>query len=125
MKRYYKDLKRKVIIITNRLIPFGDYATINLFGVLFTKNKSGLLRNKDVNHELIHTAQMKELGYIGFYLWYGLEYLLIRLFHKKQGDAYADVSFEEEAYNNEKDLSYLDKRKHYCWLKYIKVKSND
>lgn len=125
MKRYYKDLKRKVTIIPNRLIPFGDYATINLFTVLFTKNKTGLLRNKDVNHELIHTAQMKELGYIGFYLWYGIEYLIIRLFHKKQGDAYHDVSFEEEVYANEKDLSYLDKRKHYAWVKYLKVKSND
>lgn len=125
MKRYYRDLKRKVTIIHNRLIPFGDYAIINLFGILFTKNKTGLLRNKDVNHELIHTAQMKELGYIGFYLWYGIEYLLIRLFHKKQGDAYHDVSFEEEAYANEKDLSYLDKRKHYAWFKYLKVKSND
>lgn len=125
MKRYYKDLKRKVIIIPNKIIPFGDYGTINLFTILFTKNKKGLLRNKNVNHELIHTAQMKELGYIGFYLWYGIEYLLIRLFHKKQGDAYHDVSFEEEAYANEKDLSYLDKRKHYAWVKYLKVKSND
>ena len=125
MKRYYRDLKRKVTIIPNRFIPFGDYGIINLFGILFTKNKTGLLRNKDVNHELIHTAQMKELGYIGFYLWYGIEYLLIRLFHKKQGDAYHDVSFEEEAYANEKDLSYLDKRKHYTWFKYLKVKSND
>lgn len=125
MKRYYRDLKRKITIISNRLIPFGDYGVINLFGILFTKNKKGLLRNKDVNHELIHTAQMKELGYIGFYLWYGIEYFLIRLFHKKQGDAYHDVSFEEEAYANEKDLSYLENRKHYAWLKYLKIKSND
>lgn len=125
MKRYYRDLKRKVTIVPNRLIPFGDYATINIFGILFTKRKNGLLTNKSVNHELIHTEQMKELLYIGFYLWYGIEYLIIRLFHRTQNGAYRDVSFEEEAYVNEKDLSYLDKRKHYAWFKYLKVKSND
>lgn len=109
-------------IIHNKLIPFGDYATINLFGILFTKEDK--LSKRTINHELIHTAQMKELGYIFFYLWYAIEYCLIRLFHKKQGDAYHDVSFEEEAYNNQYDLTYLDKRKHYSWTKYIKIKSN-
>lgn len=109
-------------IIHNNLIPFGDYSTINLFGILFTKEDK--LSKYTINHELIHTAQMKELGYIFFYLWYGIEYCLIRLFHKKQGDAYHDVSFEEEAYNNQYDLSYLDKRNHYSWIKYIKIKFN-
>lgn len=109
-------------IIHNKLIPFGDYSTINLFGILFTKKDK--LSKTTINHELIHTAQMKEMGYIFFYLWYVIEYCLIRLFHRKQGDAYHDISFEEEAYNNQYDLSYLDKRKHYSWIKYIKIKSN-
>lgn len=39
---------------------------------------------------------MIELLLIFFYLWYGIEYLIIRLFHKKQNDVYHDVSFEEE-----------------------------
>ena len=109
-------------IIHNNLIPFGDYGTINLFGILFTKEDS--LSKTTINHELIHTAQMKEMGYIFFYLWYCIEYVLIRLFHKKQGDAYYDVSFEEEAHNNDNNLDYLKTRKHYSWFKYIKVKSN-
>ena len=125
MKKYYKDLNKTVTIIVNKIIPFGSYSTINVFGILFTKHKKGILTNRVVNHELIHTAQMKELGYIGFYLWYFIEYLLIRLFHKKQGDAYADVSFEEEAYANDRNITYLKNRKHYSWFKYLKVKSND
>ena len=125
MKKYYKDLNKTVTIIVNKIIPFGSYSTINIFGILFTKHKKGILTNKTVNHELIHTAQMKELGYIGFYLWYVIEYLFIRLFHKKQGDAYGDVSFEEEAYANDRNVTYLQNRKHYSWLKYLKVKSND
>lgn len=109
-------------IIHNKLIPFGKYATINLFGVLFTKSKT--LNKYTINHESIHTAQMKEMGYIFFYLWYVIEYICIRLFHKKQMSAYYDVSFEEEAHNNDKNLNYLNERKPYSWFKFIKVKSN-
>ena len=68
---------------------------------------------------------MKEMGYIFFYLWYCTEYCLIRLFHKKQSGAYHDVSFEEEAYANDNNLDYLKTRKHYSWVKYIKIKSNE
>jgi hypothetical protein len=57
-----------------------------------------------------------------FYIWYGIEYLIVRCFHKKQKDGYHDVSFEEEAYNNELDYNYLDNRKHFSWIKYLKVK---
>jgi hypothetical protein len=30
--------------------------------------------------------------------------------------AYRNLLFEQEAYDNEKDLNYLTKRKHYKWL---------
>ena len=114
-------------IIYNKWIPFKGYLAINLFGVLFVRGTKEDMVNditaEVINHESIHTVQMKEMGYIFFYLWYVLEYLCIRLFHKKQGDAYADVSFEEEAYNNDQNLDYLKQRKHYAWLKFIKIKS--
>lgn len=108
-------------IIHIKHFPFGSYATINLFGILFTKQDK--LIPRDINHEKIHTAQMKEMGYIFFYLWYFLEYLLIRLFHRKQGNAYHDTSFEEEAYANQYNYSYLKNRKHYAWIKFIKIRS--
>lgn len=59
-----------------------------------------------------------------FYLWYGVEYLLIRLFHKKQNCAYHDISLEEEAHNNDENPDYLKTRKHYAWWKYIRLRSN-
>ena len=132
-------------IIYNNWFPFGSYKIINLFGVLFSKDKT--LDEIDINHESIHTEQFKELAIIGlilvllldlvfniplifylfgvslFYIWYGIEYLIVRCFHKKQKDSYHDVSFEEEAYNNELDYNYLDNRKHFSWIKYLKVKS--
>lgn len=112
-------------IIYNKWIPFKGYLAINLFGVLFVRGvkEKTVISKEVINHESIHTAQMKEMCYIFFYLWYALEYLCIRIFHKKQGDAYADVSFEEEAYNNDKNLDYLKQRKPYAWLKFVKIKS--
>ena len=114
-------------IIYNKWMSFKWYLAIILFGVLFVRvTKEDMVNDitaEVINHESIHTVQMKEMGYIFFYLWYVLEYLCIRLFHKKQGDAYADVSFEEEAYNNDQNLDYLKQRKHYAWLKFIKIKS--
>ena len=105
-------------VIQNKLIPFPGYSYINLFGIIFTRNK-----DKSYNHEKIHLKQMQEMLWIPYYLWYCIEYICIRLFHKKQGDAYHDVSFEEEAYNNEWDFEYTKNRKHYAWLKYLKPKS--
>lgn len=65
---------------------------------------------------------MQEMLWIGFYLWYAIEYLCIMLSCKwnKQSDRYHDVSFEEEAHNNDKNLNYCKERKHYAWFKYLK-----
>jgi hypothetical protein len=41
----------------------------------------------------------------------------------KQNERYHDVSFEEEAHNNDKDLDYLEDRKPFAWFKYIKLRS--
>lgn len=70
----------------------------------------------DYNHEAIHSAQMKEMLFIGFYLWYLVEWI-IRLFGK--GNAYKNLCFEKEAYDNDADFYYPDKRKPYAWLDYL------
>lgn len=110
-----------MIIIHTRHFPFGSYTTINLFGILFTKNKN--LSKRTINHERIHTKQMKEMLFIFFYLWYAFEYIIIRLFHSKQNDTYHDVSLEEEAHNNDDNQDYIYLREHYVWLKYIRIRS--
>lgn len=112
-----------MILVKNKWFPFGNYKAINICGIVFYKGDN--LSDKTINHEKIHTKQMIELLFIFFYLWYGIEYLIIRLFHKKQNDVYHDVSFEEEAHNNDDNLNYIDTRKHYAWFKYIKVKSSN
>ena len=103
-------------IIYNNIIPFPGYKAINLFGILFVR-EGAKISEQDLNHESIHTAQMKEMLYIFFYIWYIVEWV-IRLF--KKGNAYRNISFEQEAYNNEDNLEYLNNRKHYEWFKYLK-----
>ena len=103
-------------IVRNRIIPFPGYKAMNLFGILFVRGDAKV-DDVTINHESIHTAQMKELLYVFFYLWYVIEWL-VRLFMK--GNAYRNICFEREAYGHQKDLCYLEKRKHYCWFKLIR-----
>ena len=103
-------------IIRNKYIPFQGFKAINLFGILFVRGNARI-NERTIRHEAIHTAQMKEMLYIFFYLWYFIEWI-VRLFMK--GNAYRNISFEREAYSNEKDLSYLDNRKQFAWIRYIK-----
>lgn len=96
-------------VIYNNFIPFSGFKAINLFGVLFVRGNRKI-NEVTINHEEIHTSQMKELLYLGFYLIYFLEWL-IRLFFP--GNAYRKISFEREAYLHQEDLGYLGKRKHF------------
>lgn len=107
-------------IIYNNIIPFKGFLAINLFGFLFVR-KGKKLTDIDINHEEIHSEQMKELLYVPFYLIYGLEWI-VRLFQKgfNAHKAYRAISFEQEAYDNEYNPNYLKERKPYAWFKYWK-----
>ena len=133
-------------IIKNNWFPFGNYKAFNFLGILFTKSD---LSDKDINHEKIHCAQMKDCFYIffilmlliisifninfwwiflsifGFYIWYGIEYFIIRIFKiiDKQNMVYHEVSLEEEAYNYDDNLAYLNFRPHFAWVKYLNIDS--
>ena len=102
-------------IIRNNVIPFKGFKAINLFGILFVR-KDAVLSDIDINHEKIHTEQMKELLFIFFYAWYAIEWI-IRLFGS--GNAYRNISFEQEAYANEDNLNYLEERNHFSFLNYL------
>ncbi len=99
--------------------PSRSYTAINLFGVFFV-HPDVVVNKRLINHESIHTAQMRELLYLPFYFIYLIEWL-VRLFFK--GNAYFNLSFEREAYKNEADYHYLEKRKHYAWIKYMRKKN--
>lgn len=102
-------------IIRNNIIPFPGYKAMNLFGVLFVRGNARI-NERTIRHETIHTAQMKEMWYVFFYIWYVIEWL-IRL---PKGNAYRNIAFEREAYANQDDLSYLKNRMRFDFVRYIK-----
>lgn len=105
-------------IIYNRIIPFGKgFYAINLFGVLFAK---GPCQEYMLNHESIHTAQIKELGYIFFYILYVSEWLVRILQYRSYRNAYFNISFEREAYTHQYQPDYLTTRHHYSFIKYLR-----
>jgi hypothetical protein len=93
--------------------PFGEnYLAINLFGLIFTLRN---LTPVELNHELIHSAQQRELLYIPFFIWYGIEWLILYFKYKDWTKAYFHIRFEKEAYNNQYNLEYLSQRKHFTY----------
>ena len=103
-------------VIYNNLIPFNGYKCVNLFGFLFVR-KGCKLSDTDLNHEAIHTAQMKEMLYVFFYLWYFIEWFLELFSYGSK--SYKTNSFEREAFDNDEDLDYLKNRPMFAWWEYL------
>jgi hypothetical protein len=104
-----------MIVIRNRWLPIRGYDAMNLFGCLLCRRET-VLSDDLVLHERIHTRQMMELLFVGFYLWYLVEWL-IRL--PLRGNAYRNISFEREAYAHQLEPDYLSRRKRYAWWHYL------
>lgn len=64
-----------------------------------------------INHEKIHLKQQLELLVLPFYLVYLTEYIIGLIKYRNHNKAYRHISFEIEAYKNEKNLEYLKQRK--------------
>ena len=135
-------------VIYNNLIPFGWGKTVAVWPFIFARKSAYPLNDVEQNHESIHLIQQLEvivtslliiaafvltlhlslwwllLSLASYYAWYCIEYV-IRLFAYGRGhEAYRNIAFEQEAYLNEKDLSYLPKhRKAFAWFKYLTKKS--
>nr|DAO34159.1 MAG TPA: hypothetical protein [Caudoviricetes sp.] len=132
-----------------KVFLFSDYKAITFLYNSFFKDKVEDLLQEDIDHERTHQVQQFECTIVGviiglllwslglsfwcipifglglFYFWYGIEYFIIMCFAgwDKQNERYHDVSFEEEAYNNDKDPYYLEYREHFAWFRYIKLRS--
>ncbi|WP_288735169.1 hypothetical protein [uncultured Phocaeicola sp.] len=106
-------------IIRNNTIPFKGFAAVNLFGVLFIRGDT-VVTSRMINHETVHTAQMREMLYVSFYLWYFVEWLVRLVQYRDFNKAYRNISFEREAYAGEGNALYLSRRKRYAWTGYLK-----
>lgn len=132
----------KTKLVFNKLIPFNGFLAMTLWPFIFVREELAKAYSVIVNnHEHIHAEQQKELLVVGaalaliayafglgwwallflpLFLWlYLIEWLIKIPIEGNSRKAYRSISFEREAYQNEKDLTYIAKRKHFIWLKYI------
>lgn len=128
-----------MIIIRNKLIPFPGYKAMAILPFIFTRVK--VLRDNVISHERIHLRQQLEMLIVGiiisgilaltgcswwsllavplFFWWYIVEYLIRFAVYRNNNKAYRNVAFEREAYTNEEDIMYLERRRLFAWMKYI------
>ena len=97
---------------------------MNFFGIILTRSK--VISSKTMNHEGIHECQAEDFGnkyfgYCVFYLLYVIEYFikLICKFFNWRIRPYRSISFEQEAYLNDRNWQYQSNRKRFTWVKYI------
>lgn len=132
----------KTRIVFNRLIPFSGFVAMTLYPFIFVREAAAKKYSTVANnHEHIHAEQQKELLPVGIalaliaylsglgfwallflpvFLWvYLIEWVIKAFWYGNNRTAYRNISFEREAYQNEKDLTYLSNRKHFIWFKYI------
>jgi hypothetical protein len=107
-----------ILIVSKYLIPNG-YRGLTVFPFVVLKSSQSKSDSVLINHEKIHLRQQLELLILPFILWYGLEFLIRLLIHRNRQLAYKSISFEQEAYKNEKDLNYLKRRSFYGFLNYF------
>ncbi|MEZ4858335.1 MAG: hypothetical protein R2781_05950 [Flavobacteriaceae bacterium] len=108
-----------MIVWVNRFLLRKPFLGMALWPFIILRNKELLKDAVFINHEKVHLRQQVELLIVFFYLWYGIEFLLRLLQYKNRNKAYRNISFEREAYQNEKDLKYLKKRSFWMFIVYL------
>ena len=110
------------IFIENSKIPVWlsyispiEIGAITLGPLIFSR---GTMSKTTKNHEAIHWQQYKECFIIGFLILYFIFWLVGLMRYRSGSIAYRMILFEQEAYANQSDLTYLEDRKLYSWVKY-------
>ena len=107
-----------LILQSRYLIPKG-FSGLTIFPFVIVSAKVDLSDKVLMNHERVHLRQQLELAILPFFIWYFFEFLLRLIQFRNRRKAYRNISFEREAYANEGNFEYLQKRKFWCFLKYL------
>ena len=129
--------------IISKHFPFAGYKAMTVWPFIFIRDGMAWAYDERTDrHEHIHGMQQVEMLIVGiliaivlfvvgcrwwsllalpiFFYWYGIEYLIRWAYYRNRITAYKNISFEREAYAKEDDVVYLDSRKPFAWVKYIK-----
>ena len=130
-------------VIYNDIIPFKGYKAITILPFIFARNSAKWLKDYVLNHETIHLRQQIEVliasaaviaalilifgwswwwmltSFGVYYAGYVAEWLIRWAVCHDRNLAYKNIAFEQEAYLNEHDMTYLKNRKLFAWVEYI------
>jgi len=113
-----KVYQNKTIISICRFFGSKTIEYLNLFSfcIIYNTIKPDA---ETINHEQIHSAQMRELLFLGFYLMYVYFWIKDFIKYRSSSHAYYVIPFECEAYESEYNKNYLKTRKHFAWIKFV------
>ena len=106
----------KVPVVLSKLAPI-EIGAITIGPLVFSR---GEMSDITKNHEAIHWQQYIETGIIGFIILYYTFYLMNYIRYRDGKIAYYMIPFEKEAYDNDENFDYLEKRQRWTWCKWRK-----
>jgi hypothetical protein len=106
------------VVIVRHLIP-RNFLGFTIFPFIVAGSKFQKEDKVFINHEKIHLRQQIEMLVMLFFIWYLLEFLVRFVMYKNFSKAYRNISFEREAYANEKNVNYIKTRKIWNFLTYF------
>ena len=98
---------------------YKNYVGLSFWPFIFLKNDALKEDIVLINHEKIHLKQQRELLIVPFYVLYIMEWLLRTILYLDSYKAYQNISFEREAYFNEKNMDYPSERRAFSFIKYL------
>lgn len=112
---YFLIENSKIIYYFNKIFKVNSLGITSFFFIFLKNEKKDDLNV--FNHEMIHIKQFQETFYIGFYVISFFDFIVKYYKYKSFYNAYRNLLFEIEAYDNMYDLDYLKKRKRFAWLR--------
>ena len=120
---YFIVTSGKLVRRLGRFISLGDNAMGITFYPFLLVREDTRTHEELIRHETIHIKQQVELLIIGAWLLYLYEYLYAKYGKKLDTrQAYYYTALEQEAHRNAMNVEYLNTRKPYAVLKYIRDK---
>lgn len=101
----------KIPVWLSKIAPI-EIGAITLGPIVISRDE---MSEATKRHETIHFQQFLELAFIGFILLYFGWWFLNLVKGQKGDEAYFNIPFEKEAYQNHYDENYLENRKRYSW----------
>jgi hypothetical protein len=115
--------RRKPWVFENSKIPvwLSYVAPIEIFALsfgpfVFCRDE---LPDQTRTHETIHYHQQLELLFVFQWLLYVVFWVVGLVRHRSGSISYYENPFEIEAYNNDHDANYLEKRSLWAWRHYV------